>query len=196
MDDLFVFAAHNTAVALVFVLFVYGLTRVWRNPPVAHLLWLLVLLKLVAPSVMRVEWSALQLPGATPARGEILADISQIDGEEAETRGRFVDRPTARTTAQASATSVKEHDFAAFFRPYWYRGRPVLLWLWLSGAAACVLVAAMRIVRFERLLQGTLPASKRLQQLAFEIARKLGPAEGGGDIGGVYFGTGESVLKR
>ena len=40
MNNLFVFAAHNTVVALVFALFVYGLTRVWRNPPVAHVLWL------------------------------------------------------------------------------------------------------------------------------------------------------------
>ena len=52
MNNLFLFAAHNTVVALVFALFVYGLTRVWRNPPVAHVLWLLVLLKLVAPPVM------------------------------------------------------------------------------------------------------------------------------------------------
>ena len=57
MNNLFVFAAHNTVVALVFALFVYGLTHVWRNPPVAHVLWLLVLLKLVAPPVMHVDWS-------------------------------------------------------------------------------------------------------------------------------------------
>ena len=48
MNTLFVFAAHNTAAALVFAVFVYGVTRAWRNPPVAHVLWLLVLLRLVA----------------------------------------------------------------------------------------------------------------------------------------------------
>ena len=68
MNDLFVFAAHNTVVALVLALFVYGLTRVWRNPPVAHVLWLLVLLKLVAPPVMRVDWSALRLRRIDVAR--------------------------------------------------------------------------------------------------------------------------------
>jgi hypothetical protein len=70
MNDIFVFAAHNTVVALVFALFVYGLTRIWRNPPVAHALWLLVLFKLVAPPVMRVDWSALGLPGSTHGRGQ------------------------------------------------------------------------------------------------------------------------------
>ena len=32
MNNLFVFAAHNTAVAVIFALFVYALTRFWRNP--------------------------------------------------------------------------------------------------------------------------------------------------------------------
>ncbi len=57
MNDLLVLAAHNTVVALVLALFVFGLTRVWRNPPVVHVLWLLVLLKLVAPPVIRVDWT-------------------------------------------------------------------------------------------------------------------------------------------
>ena len=49
-----------------------------------------------------------------------------------------------------------------------------MLWLWLGGAALWALVAATRIVRFERLLRGTLPAPTRLQRLAFEVAGKLG----------------------
>ena len=174
MNDIFVFAAHNTVVALAFALFVYGLTRVWRNPPVAHLLWLLVLFKLVAPPVMRVDWSALGVPGSTHCRGQIIADVSPVEGQKAEGHLRFADRPTARTTAQVSATNVKEPVFAAGIRRFWSRGRPVLLWFWLGGAALCALVAAARIVRFERLLRDTLPASGRLQRLAIEIAGRLG----------------------
>ena len=49
-----------------------------------------------------------------------------------------------------------------------------MLWLWLGGAAVCALVAATRIVRFERLLRDTLPASERLQRLTQEIAGRLG----------------------
>jgi beta-lactamase regulating signal transducer with metallopeptidase domain len=173
MNNLFVFAAHNTVVTLIFAFFVYGLTRVWRNPPVAHLLWLLILLKLVAPPVMRVDRSALRLPGSTPARVQIIADM-RIEGQKAESHPRVVDRPTARTTAQASATSVKEYDFAASVRRFWKRGRLVLFWSWLGGATLCALVAATRIVRFECLLRDTLPASERLQRIAFEIAGKLG----------------------
>ena len=56
----------------------------------------------------------------------------------------------------------------------WDRARPVLFWFWLGGATLCALVAAARIVRFERLLRGTLPASEQLKRLALEIAGKLG----------------------
>jgi len=49
VNALLLLAAQNTLVALLLAFLVYGLTRVWRIPPLAHLLWLLVLLKLVAP---------------------------------------------------------------------------------------------------------------------------------------------------
>jgi beta-lactamase regulating signal transducer with metallopeptidase domain len=174
MNDLFIFAAHNTVVALVFALLVYGLTYVWRNPPVAHVLWLLVLLRLVAPPVIRLDWSAPGLSGSAHPRGQVSADVSRIEGQENAGRSRLLARPPARQAAHASATSVQEDDSAATIRRFWNRGRPVLLWIWLGGAALCALVAATRIVRFERLLRGTLPASERLQHLVREIAGKLG----------------------
>jgi bla regulator protein blaR1 len=174
MNNLLMLAAHNTVVALLFALVVFGLTRVWRNPPVAHVLWLLVLLKLVAPPVVRVNWTANWLPESTPAHGPIIADLPRVEGQAAGSHSGFVDRPMARTTARALATGETTHDFATGIRRVWNRGRPILLWTWLGGAVLCALVAATRIVRFERFLRGTLPASDRLQQLAIDAAGKLG----------------------
>jgi bla regulator protein blaR1 len=173
MNDLFVFAAHNTAVAVIFALFVYALTRFWRNPAVAHLLWLLVLLKLAAPPVMPVDWSALRWPGSTHAREPTAADELRVEWQKAESHSGFVYEPIPPSTAPASATGIFERDFVGSIRPYWSRGRLGLLWLWVGGAAVCALVAATRIVRFERLLRDTLPASERLQRLVREIAGKL-----------------------
>ncbi len=172
MNDIFALAAQNTVIGLVLALFVYGLTRVWRNPPAAHLLWLLVLIKLVAPPIIHVEWSAFGLFSSMHTRGQVITNVSPAEGQEAESHPPF-DWPTAQRTAQASATSATEHDFAAGLWRFWDRVRPVLLWLWLGGAALCALVSATRIVRFERLLRDTLPASTRLQRLAFEVAGKL-----------------------
>ena len=174
MNSLFVFAAHNTVVAFVFALVVFGLTRVWRNPPVAHVLWVLVLLKLLAPPVMYIDWFAPWLPGSTDARGQVLADVSPIEDRKVEIQPHFVDRPNAPKTVQTAKATVQEDDVAMTVGLFWNRVWPFLAWLWLGGAALCALVAATRIVRFERLLRNTLPASERLQRRASEIACKLG----------------------
>ena len=174
MNDLFVFAGHNTLVAVVLALFVYGLTRRQRNPPLSHVLWILVLLKLVAPPVMSFDLSALRPPGLTAMRGQIMARMVRTEGKQAENPRRLVDRPPARMFAHASATNVTEFDFGARVQLLWNRWRVLLLWFWLGGASLCALVAATRIVRFERLLQDTLPASQRMQRLAVEVAGRLG----------------------
>jgi beta-lactamase regulating signal transducer with metallopeptidase domain len=174
MNNLLVLVAYNTVVALVFAIFVHGLTRLWRNPPVAHALWLLVLLKLVVPPVVHLDWIALPAVGSTDAHSSSSAEDSRIAVPNSEIHARLVEPSEARTTAQAQAVSVKEQGIAATIPSFWNRGGPVLLWLWLGGAIGCALLAATRIVRFERLLRGTLPASERLQRLALEIAGKLG----------------------
>jgi hypothetical protein len=46
MNDILSIAAQNTIVAGVLDVVVYALTRVRRRPPVAHVLWSLVLAKL------------------------------------------------------------------------------------------------------------------------------------------------------
>ncbi len=136
MNDIFALAAQNTVIGLILALLVYGLTRVWRNPPVAHLLWLLVLVKLVAPPIIHVEWSAFGLPSSPHMRGQAITDMLPAEGQEAESHTLF-DWPIAQRTAQASATSATEHDFAAGLWRFWDRARPVLLWFWLGGAVLC-----------------------------------------------------------
>ena len=174
MNDLFVFAGHNTLVAIVLALFVHGLTRRRRNPPLSHVLWLLVLLKLVAPPVVCFDWSAIRAPASTSAPGQLVADEVQIEVRQAENRSRNVVQPTALTTAEASAASAKQFDLATGVPLNWDRWRLILLWIWLCGAGLCAMVAATRIVLFERLLRDTLPASERLQRLTLEIASKIG----------------------
>ncbi|HTU24032.1 MAG TPA: hypothetical protein VMF30_01465, partial [Pirellulales bacterium] len=49
---------QNVIGAAVLALAVFGITRFWKNPAVRHALWLLVLVKLVAPPLV-----ALPLPG-------------------------------------------------------------------------------------------------------------------------------------
>ncbi len=59
MNDLLAIAAQNTIVAGILGILVFGLTRLWRRPPVAHILWLLVLAKLIGPPVLHVDVTGL-----------------------------------------------------------------------------------------------------------------------------------------
>jgi beta-lactamase regulating signal transducer with metallopeptidase domain len=169
MNDLLEFAAHNTIAAFLLALVVAGVTRVWRHPPVAHVLWLLVLLRLVMPPLLAVEWSPPGLPSATQAQGSMSGDTPRVPSQQAPRHAHDADR-----TAPVIAAHETEHVSSTFLQEIHAWGRPTLLWLWLTGSALCALVAITRIVRFERLLRGTLPAPERLQQLASDIAGRLG----------------------
>ncbi len=59
MNDLLAIAAQNTIVAGILGILVFGLTRLWRRPPIAHILWLLVLAKLVGPPLLHVDVTSL-----------------------------------------------------------------------------------------------------------------------------------------
>jgi beta-lactamase regulating signal transducer with metallopeptidase domain len=174
MNDVFLFALHNTIAALVLALFVHGLTRIWRNPPLAHALWLLVLLKLVAPPVMRVDWRMPQPPGLGTATGQEIARASHTAEDTTKSQPRMVEWTEARPAAQPSPARMAAYEYASRIGLLWNRGRPMLLGFWLAGTGLCSLVAAVRIARFERLLRDTLPAPERVQRLAEEIAGKLG----------------------
>ena len=52
MAWLFSIGLHNAAAAMFLVLLVWSITRIWKNSPAAHLMWLLVLVKLVTPPVV------------------------------------------------------------------------------------------------------------------------------------------------
>lgn len=173
MDGLFVFALHNTVAALALALFVYGLTRLWRNPPAAHALWLLVLIRLVAPPILPIDGSAFLLFHSTKGRASISDDAQEAEAKQPARLAGFGARSPSPATDRA-ATNVENRDYADRIRLLYDRGLPVLMAVWLSGSLACAAVVAVRIVRFERRLRGALPAPERLQQLTVEIAAKLG----------------------
>lgn len=173
MNGLFLFALHNTAAALALAIFVCGLTRLWRNPPVAHALWLLVLLRLVAPPILPIDGSAFLPFNSTKGRTSISDDPREAAAKRSARLAGFGVRSPA-PAADRVAANVENLDHAGRIRLLYDRGLSVLMAIWLSGSIACASVVAVRIVRFEHRLRGALPAPERLQQLAVDIASKLG----------------------
>src|SRR5882724_549599 len=66
MNELFFMVLQNAGGALILGLLVWCVTWAWKSPPVAHVLWLLVLVKLVAPPLVSLDlpWWA-SWPAAT-----------------------------------------------------------------------------------------------------------------------------------
>lgn len=198
MNQLFVYAAHNCLAALVLALVVYGITRIWHNPPAAHVLWLLVLLKLVAPPILYVDWRALvprkstmpHTPGAAESlrvAGQSLAHAenpvrvrpvaNRPGAHPSPLHARLASRPIAPESKMrgTKTTSARlEQYFAGSLSRIWSWGEPALCSLWIGGGLVCASVAAARILRFERLLRETLPPPARLQRLVENVAERIG----------------------
>ena len=173
MGHLIELAVHNSLFALVMALLVFGLTRFWCDPPAAHLLWLLVLLKLVAPPILSISWSVFRLPESIAVDSLVITETARVARPMLD-EPPLVDHWAARIIGQDRVAKGDGLSRAAVSHQLWMSLPTALLACWLCGVCGFALISIRRIIRFERMLRGTLPASTRMQRLAFEIARKLG----------------------
>lgn len=178
MNDLLTIAVHNSLVVLVLSLGVYGLTRIWKNPPLAHLLWLLVLLKLLCPPLIEIEWSLpfIAQSGESAIAPDTVAINDPLGGiPSQEATQNAAANMSGVITPQAPSMTTRWLDAAvAWLEPLWYFASTCLISVWLIGAVVFASIAAMRCWRFDRELRETLPASRRLQQRCDEIADRFG----------------------
>lgn len=178
MTLLFSIALQNAIVATFLALLVWGTTRIWKNPPAAHLLWLLVLVKLVTPPLVNLDlgsWVAGPQtltsvvsrpivdhpPSPVPKSPDIdVALTPKVDGDPNSVAADEL-RPAVPARPGITLTTV------------WFAIRPVLIWTWAGGAGIVALLAGMRIVRFQRMLAGTLPGSQRIRSVVEELANRM-----------------------
>ena len=159
MNPIFSFVLHNTIAAFALALVAGGVKRLWRNPPLEHSLWLLALLRLVAPPLLSVDYAAI-LPFEWTYRSGPPAAATP-GAKQASDGDVFAGQATTAAAGEANGDAAKPLQV-------------LLLSVWGGGAAACALVIAARVAKFNRLLRGALPASERMQRLAVEIAVKFG----------------------
>jgi bla regulator protein BlaR1 len=181
---LFSIGLHNAAVVMFLTLLVWGITRIWKNAPAAHLLWLLVLVKLVTPPLVNLNveiWGSGTVESVpSSAVSQPIIESSQVPiplpPEIAPSDHVVVSIPRENPNSIASDGSGDPQ----FEQPgltvgvIWNTIRPVLMWLWLGGAGLVALLAGIRIFQFQRMLGGTLPASQRLQSVADQLATRMG----------------------
>lgn len=192
MIDVASILVANALAAAVLAAVVFAVTRVWRNPHVGHVLWLLVLLKLIVPPavelpVFRSEVGLPERPASPslhqqPARSIVPPTAESPPAEQQET-GRSP-RPHAaadppRSAAQTgTAESVPPPDNSevgdddAGDQSSW----GLVDWLlacWLTGSVLVGVAVGRRAVRFGRAVRNMLPASRRFQAAADELPGRL-----------------------
>jgi beta-lactamase regulating signal transducer with metallopeptidase domain len=187
MDSLLQIGLSNAVVASFLALLALVVGSVCRRPAVVHGLWLLVLLKLVTPPLVRVPvpWPVsvdsshatasragfpTELAAGPPTPGQEIAPAPfplPLEGVEDPPPTEFrisVDTPAADVPAPVAA------------RPVFARVE-VLALAWVLGSAGWFLLAGRRVARFQRLLRHARPAPPVLRNRVGRLARRLGLAE-------------------
>jgi len=128
--------------------------RLAERPALVHALWIVVLLELLVPPLVEVgvlpHWIPAGVGGASPH--SLVSSVS-IASEAA---------PVGPATGAPPTVS-------------WRTVLPLALGgVWLAGAASVLLLAAIRIRRFARLLGGTTEPPAELQTTAGRLAARLG----------------------
>lgn len=160
----------NAAVATALGLAVAGVGLVWRRPALLHLLWVLVLAKLLAPPVLRVPIllpAARAAPPVEQTMAPSAADVLPIAQPSAMEELVVVDGPAAGEPAQGLTSQAPAFGSV----PDW---PTVALAVWVGGAAVLVGLAGWRVQVFRRLLRHGRPAPADLVVRVGQLARGLG----------------------
>jgi beta-lactamase regulating signal transducer with metallopeptidase domain len=170
VDTFLHFGLANAVVATILALLVAGVCCFCRRPPLAHSLWLLVLLKLLTPPLLTVPlpWpldSSLPPPpmpkesaSAEPRteRTEVVFSPVNTDKED-----HFIDLPSEQPLEPSPPSEGGRFQL-------------VVLGLWLTGSLLWWALAGLRLRRFHRLLAQTQQAPPPVQELAQRLAAHLG----------------------
>lgn len=145
-----------------------------QRPFVAHLLWLIVLAKLVTPSIATVPLIAVPTEAGVSSAVEPLKPLRELYGADA----------TLSTTLMAPRDDLSGFDLESRaaggtlsppkpgWAPWILRGA---LLVWAVGSVFAFVVSMIRIVRFDRLLaQASSPAPVSVQSLASELTARFG----------------------
>lgn len=168
---------QNAVIAFVLAAFVYGVTKIWKNPPFAHLLWVLVLVKLITPPIAKLDIANWMLQ---PPREPSMEAVEQSPREEMSRQGitanvDVVSLPNSKSEAidVPRPQTVNSH-IGLMIDEHWGTIRITLTVIWIAGSSYLLLRTTVWTVQFSRFLRGTLPASRQVQQVADLLAQRFG----------------------
>jgi beta-lactamase regulating signal transducer with metallopeptidase domain len=169
MEALLWAALANAALAGVLAVVAALAGRLWRRrPALVHALWLLVLLKLITPPLLRPELAWPRPEGAEQASEPALPM------EQPECPACAAPREVVAADAEEVPLTLDQPEPPSD-GPGW-SWPPAVLAVWLAGAAAYWLMALTRLARLYRLIRKLPEAPAEVQQRVATLAERLGVA--------------------
>ena len=158
-DLLFRIVVSNVCISLALAIAALLVETTAKRPVIAHLLWVLVLVKLVTPPIVTIP--VITIP-ASPDNAAMVAP-SDIDG------------PLAGTTMKIDASAFDASSAEETPPTIWEQAKPAVLLAWLLGSGFILIWSLVRVYRFDRLLRrGSEVAPPGLREIGATIARRLG----------------------
>ncbi len=165
MIDLFLTVClGNTIFALCLALVAILVSKKTNCPPLVHLLWLLVFVKLVTPPLLKVS-----VPASFGSNEQVVASQHL---REATTTGTENTEPAA--VQQGHLSHPERNTNTTFVTKTYQTARPYLVSLWGLGTLSVFFWSLFRVAKFNRLLkEQTETAPKSLRLMGNEIAARL-----------------------
>jgi beta-lactamase regulating signal transducer with metallopeptidase domain len=198
MTSILQLAASNVLFAALLALLALAVSRLWKNQHVSHLMWVIVLAKLVTPPLWNVHVPVLA------AIHSASTSVTEDDGLRQQ--GESADQITLESNAlsypeeavddlstgatqdgffpptatdelverDASALEGEPHALIPAGTPRVGGWPTVLAALWAASSAFCAILVIVRVFRFHRLARRGEPADGRLVQRVGRLGKRLG----------------------
>lgn len=173
--------ASNVLLAAVLALLVLGVTRIWRNPHLAHGLWFLVLLKLVTPPLVFAPLpisfpTAQEQVAATPVEESSTREVAVIPEEglvlPPATSEVTIDPAFVAATSESVAEEAPKAGVVSANDPFPWR--EILTGVWLLGMIVALAIALQRRRRLQAVLSVVREADGETLAMAQELAERIG----------------------
>lgn len=169
-------ALSNAITGTLLALVVFGITRIFRKPLLAHTLWTLVLLKLLLPPLSSTTLPLPSFVQTARPREEVrpvrLPTTVLTDSKARSSRGPS-EAVQAAVNTEAFADSIGAFPLGSE-QVHQLEWSTVLLAIWCCGSAALAMVTVYRLYMFRRFLRSTSGPDAELHAWAVEMANRLG----------------------
>lgn len=170
-----------------------GTCAAWtRRPQIAYWLWLLVLVKLVTPPVMKIplpvdaprtvaaievaaprDAAVPAIAGTPTAASADPATALPPDSPRLANGWNYPPDPEEMVFFETSPRPERDTGAGLLFAAMGRSWRGILFTCWAAGALGWLTLAGMRLIRFHRLLGSAQPAPPSMQAKAGELAERL-----------------------